>query len=516
MKRRRSVLGFDWTIPLVAVTAILAGLSAAISIVYLDSALMWLAGMAGIGVLIGTLLSLDWGLCVLIFIGYTRASDVAVHYYGAPSIITPYILLLVGLIVLRWMVYRRRPEGWEKPSLLVGLYGITVFLSVVYADAFSLSVDAMIIFAKDAMIAIVIAILVRQKESMNYALWALMAAGAFLGLLSIIQYTSGNFSSNFGGFADANIMHISGESHEYRIMGTFGDPNAYAQIMVAIVPLAIIRFFDERKFILKALAGFIIVISVMTVVLTFSRGGFISLVMVLGLCLLWWRPPFFVYILIVLAVIVVLPFLPAEYTDRIATLLDYLPGAGNDLTAEYSFRGRISEYMTGILMFLDHPIIGVGKEHYPLEYQNYSRQLGIDPRSEMRSPHSLFIEVLAEQGILGFGVFLLLLFSIFFGIRRAHRQFSQAGLPQYANMAVSIGLGIAGYFSSSIFLHASYPRNMWILVGLALGISEMANREFIRFQVNSEDEKRIENIKRRLSVIKKTEDNSLVREAGVK
>ena len=110
--------------------------------------------------------------------------------------------------------------------------------------------------------------------------------------------------------------------------------------------------------------------------------------------------------------VAVLQFIPATYLDRISSLTQISSGQAGIVTDE-SFRGRLSENLAAIQMFQDHPIFGVGLNNFQLEYQEYSRRIGLDPRRELRSPASLYLEILSEQGLFGIAIFGYLIFTVF-------------------------------------------------------------------------------------------------------
>ena len=64
-------------------------------------------------------------------------------------------------------------------------------------------------------------------------------------------------------------------------------------------------------------------------------------------------------------------------------------------------------------MWADHPLVGVGPDNFEVHYQEYSEAIGTDPRPEQRGAHNLYLESLAETGLLGatafFGVLWLAL-----------------------------------------------------------------------------------------------------------
>jgi len=221
--------------------------------------------------------NLDLGLAILVFITYIRLSDVAIQFHGTPSIAKPYIALLAAAIVIRWILTSEEPRGWTLPFALTGAYGIVIFLSLFYAADFTVAQVGFMDFAKDAIIAIIICVLLQDMKIYRKAIWALLFAGLFLGSISVYQYLTQSFNTNFWGFGQSNIQQIVSAIEGSRIAGPIGDPNYYAQIMIFLVPLALNQALVEKSVGNRILAGITCGLCTLTAILTFSRGGFIAL-----------------------------------------------------------------------------------------------------------------------------------------------------------------------------------------------------------------------------------------------
>ncbi len=66
--------------------AVLLGIVAGILIISVNNPLFILVGLASLIGFVATVASVEFGLLLLVFITYTRFSDIAVHIYNAPSI----------------------------------------------------------------------------------------------------------------------------------------------------------------------------------------------------------------------------------------------------------------------------------------------------------------------------------------------------------------------------------------------------------------------------------------------
>ena len=454
--------------------ALLLGASAGVVAVRAGSPLYVLLGLAGLFTFLGSVVSAEFGLLMLIFLAYTRFSDVAVHDYGSISILQVFMVLQAVAILLRWAVSRRAPTGWLLPTLLLGAYGLAATSSILNAIDRSLVFSALVIFLKDAVIAIVIVLLLQRPAAFRRTLWVLIFAGMFLGSLSCFQFLTKTFTSNYGGFATASLQLIVGQQNDYRIGGPIGDPNFFAQILVVIVPIALERFLHERNLFVRLLALWSALVCVAATMFTYSRGGFLSLVIVVIAFFLFYPPRAFQLPILILSFVAVALVIPPNYWDRILSLNQYLQTPGTIRTNDPALRGRATENLAAVEMFRSSPLLGVGWGNYSVAYPTYVRGLGIAIANRRTAAHNLYLEVASETGFVGLATFVLLIAAAVQSILRARRNFLQSGLTDAAHMATGFGLAWLGYLTSALFIHGAYPRYFYLLIGIAFALRQVA------------------------------------------
>ncbi len=478
MQTRNLSRGVDNGRLLFGLLAIGTGIATGMLVAASSSPLVLIAAAVGLVAVFATIKQIELGLLALVFMTWTRLSDIAIKYHSAPSLAQWFFVLLMALILIRWLLYGERPQGWVRVAALIGGYGMIGMASLFFAADFARGQAWLVDYAKDGAIAVIVALLITRAETLRRVIWALLIAGLFLGTITVFQYLTGTFTNNYGGFAQATIENIVGETNNYRIAGPVGDPNYYAQILLVLAPLALDRALGESSRWLRLLAIWALIVCALAVVFTFSRGGFLALAAVVAIRLAV-RPPNLPTLLIIgMLGVALFSLLPANYTTRLEAVLDFLPGSTQDPRGpEVALRGRTSAFMVSIMMFADHPILGVGKMNYPVNYQRYSQVLGIDPRTREQEPHNLYLEVLSETGLVGLVVFSALLYLMFRGMFQARSMLIDAQLQSYADMLAALMLGITGYLIASLFLHAAYPRYFWLLVGIALAAPEFAKYE---------------------------------------
>ena len=411
------------------------------------------------------------GLFTFLFVTYINLSSVLIFYHGLPSIAKPFVGFLVLVIFVRRFIFKDEFHGWVQLALLLTSYGLLGSLSLLYVSDFDEAYLDLIDFLKDALIVILIVMIISRWESFRSMIWVLLAAGLLMGCISVFQRLTGTFTNIYWGFGSA----INSSDVGYRLAGPIKDPNTFAQILVVLIPLALERYQNEKNLFLKLVAVVTLLILVFTITFTYSRGGFLALFVAVVVWLIKRPPSPQVVTLIIAAGILVLRMLPSNYTERILSLSAFIPGSTSFVTSDQSFRGRSSENLVAINMFLDHPITGIGPGNYSVYYQEYSRQLGIDPRRSSRSAHSLYLEVLAERGLPGIFIFGLIFYLTVRGLLRSEMLLLKANDKSMADIPVAVLASFIGYMTSALFLHGAYIRYYWVLMGIAWAVTKVTS-----------------------------------------
>jgi O-antigen ligase len=467
-----------WSPLIFGMLAILLGGLGGFAVASVQQPVMAVASVFVFLALVVIVARVEVGLVVLVFVTYTRFSDVMIRYYGAPSIMQWFVPFLLVIIVIRWLVYGERPAGWLKTALIVLGYSLVGFASLLYAQSYARTLENMSFYVRDAVIAVVVVILLYRASSLRHTIWTLLTAGMFIGTIGLLQHVTGDFTNVYGGFAQSTLMNIIGETSGYRIGGPVGDPNFFGQIMLVLVPLALDRLWSERTPLLRLLAGYALAISVLTVLFTFSRAGFIGLLFALSLAFLRRRPRLMTIFLLVIICIAILQMVPPEYSERMRTLLDFVPGfQQTDPMRDLAFKDRASNMQAALLMFYDHPVLGVGLGNFEPLYPEYSVRVGTSPGRGARSAHSLYVEVAAETGMAGLIALAILLWIMFRTLIRARNDLASADRQQEAGIVSALTVGMAGYMLAAAFLHDAYPRYFWLLFGIAMATSNVTRNE---------------------------------------
>ena len=207
------------------------------------------------------------------------------------------------------------------------------------------------------------------------------------------------------------------------------------------------------------------------ILLSYSRGGFLALALLgllfgaMGLV----RPLSMATAFLVMLLLA--PLAAPGYLGRIQSLATAknLMSTENSTEADGAIRGRATEMLAAFNVFMDHPLIGVGPGHYAPHYSidfQSNPDIAFRHIPRTRRAHSLYLELAAETGIVGLGIFLLMVGSLMRQLWQFRSRFRDQ-LPELEMLATGVFLGLTAYMTTGLFLHLSFQRYFWIFLGLA-------------------------------------------------
>jgi O-antigen ligase len=419
---------------------------------------------------------------------YINAPIVLIRYGGNPLLGS---LVPLGLVIP--LVHRVLLKG-ERLTLprtlpLMLLFGATQAWSAIATDDLMFSVTEVFGFLTEGLALFVLVTgNITTTVILRRALWAVVLAGGFLGLLSLVQQVTGTFSFDYFGFAQVSdsiiptsggrgtTTNADGDVGLARLAGPLGEKNRYAQIMVVLVPIALgLMPGASRRG--KWLLAACIALQIVGMGLTYSRGAVVGLVFAVLAAVVLRLVPLRAFLAFVLAGTLCLAALPT-YRDRVLSLAKLSSGGVSTgaTTADASIQGRATENNAALLAYRENPIFGIGPGAYPKRYVYYAQRVGGRPRLEERESHSLFLGTAAELGTPGILAFLALLWVLLADLWRSRRL--GLTLPASARspaareardrvpLATGLFIALSTYLVTGVFLHLAFQRYLWLLVAL--------------------------------------------------
>ena len=303
--------------------------------------------------------------------------------------------------------------------------------------------------------------------------WALSLTSMPLAAISVWEFLSHRVRP----IGDPGSGRIAGYSVAGYQGWLTGDPNQLAMMLNLILPLAIALFFIDRRPAARSLLAGIIALDASAIVVTFSRGGFLTLAITLILylrTLYKWRERRWVFAALVLAVAAV-PLLPRAYLDRLDTL--------THVDTEASAAQRWESIRYGVPYVLSHPLpVGLGMNSIVLGEARASEAQGVHVRiddlwrNECPQPcfevHNTYLDFAIELGWLGLGLFLLLLVGcVKIPVRVRERCASVPGLRELSVLAEGIRLALVASAVAAFFFPWTFkPPYFYYFAGLAVAV----------------------------------------------
>ena len=417
----------------------------------------------------------DLAVPVVLFVMYSNAAVVAVRFHGVPAIAAmlvpaPLLIPFIRNIVLTQQTVVVTPAlPWIL--LFVGWQLLCAMLSV---DA-EKSVNGVLSTVLEGLtIYLLITNVVRSPQVMKMAMWALMAAGAFMGGVSAYQQATRSFDTNMGGFGQVSegegfdVAAGSTVVQQRRLCGPIGEQNRYAQVMLMLIPVALARVLSEKTNSLRLLALTAAALTAIGCGLTFSRSGAIAFVLMLlvGLAVQFVsRRQVTAVFLGGLLLLLIIP----QYRTRLATIPSALGIFGATARAEEpdgAVLGRATEMLAAARMAIDHPLFGVGPDLSGTFTREYGQVGGLRALLGDRETHCLYLEVAAETGVCGFLLFIGMLSTSIRSLLRIRRQICGHQHELEPTVAGFL-LALTGYLTMGLFLHMSYARYFWLMLAMA-------------------------------------------------
>ncbi len=249
----------------------------------------------------------------------------------------------------------------------------------------------------------------------------------------------------------------------------FDDENDLALYVNMWIPFCYFLFFSYRGILKKIICFSGLIFGLLSVVVSFSRGGFIGLV-TMGI-VVWLFSKRKVFSLLIVIVLSGLVFIYAgdQYWSEMSTVTNSAEGTG---------RARIESWKSAWYMFIDRPF-GVGGNNFQVwfpEYQTDWFKRGMWGRVA----HSLWFTLIPELGILGIYIYISLLYKnikVIFKFKNIYFNDNDEDRKYFSYFGRALIASFAGYFSSGTFISVLYYAHYWYLVGLIICAKNLLESE---------------------------------------
>ena len=368
------------------------------------------------------------------------------------------LLALVVIILAAKGGIRWARQSWLLLSFLavaVATVPLATNWFVAYTFAYNLTLILVGYFAITGVL--------RDERHLRRFLILLVGIHIYLGIKALLGYAERTFTT-------------SGYTSTGTVAGSFlGDDNDLALALNIALPLAIYLFRRAPTRPRRFFWGLGALVILVTVVLTFSRGGFIGLSAMALFGILTSRNTAKTFAVLAFATMLLLAVAPHQYWQRIQTIEDTNEGTAQLRRYYWAAARRI---------FLDSPIWGVGGGNFGVLLPEYAIEFPFELRRNQwgRVAHSLYFELLAEFGLLGV---CLVGMTLIVNVRDVNRVIANGRHRKCSlsvwQLAESLKLSWVGFGVSAAFLSVlTYP-HLYYLTALTVVVRTLAQEEAAMF-----------------------------------
>jgi putative inorganic carbon (hco3(-)) transporter len=309
--------------------------------------------------------------------------------------------------------------------------------------------------SKILLFTVVMILLVNTKERLRGVV--LVTAGS-LGLLAVK-------GALFG-------LRTSGESRVWGPPDSFlSDNNAFGLALNMCLPLLFFLAAQEKRKWLRVAMWITFASTILVILLTYSRGALLGLAVVITALMLKSRHKIVGAFFMMVVAFFVLSFAPDAWMQRMGRFFS------GDL--DESAQQRLVSWGTSWNFAHDYPLTGGSFDVLPnvQVFQRYQpRPLPLGFLSS--GPHSIYFQLLADQGFPGLALFLLLIGSCYWSLWRVRvsaRSVPSANyLVPYTHM---VEVSILGFMVSGAFLGFVYLDVIYQMIGLVVVLKVLLRNE---------------------------------------
>lgn len=388
-----------------------------------------------------------WGLIVFSWLAYMRPQDIA---WAISQQRLSYLVALALLSGLAIAVARRRERllTLRLQTVLLLALGVWFVITAMTAVETNIGFRWAQLFAKIILISVITTGLVRTRER-------------FEAIILVIAFSLGLLGVKCGLFG---VLH--GGVQLYQGPGGFmADNNHFALAINMAIPLLVGIAMVQRQKLIRLAAVAMVPFCIMTIFFTFSRGGLVTFAVVTILLVLFSRHRLLAVALVGLSIVSFVVVSSDEILDTYKARAETIRTYEEDTSAS----NRLRAWEISWWVFNDHPIFGVGPYNFQAVFEDYG---GADEKS--RVAHNSFLQLLAENGLPAFTLFVALIMVTLWRLERIWL----TGEPYWARIyARMMQFSILAYITGGMLLNMAYFDLFYHLVALSVSLEVAVETE---------------------------------------
>lgn len=353
---------------------------------------------------------------------------------------TQYSLVIALATMLGYFIFefQRRPPKLKANILLLLLMVQYTFAGWLLAYSPEYAQPKYIEMMKILVITLLIA---TMTDSEGRIRWVLLVSLGSIGLMTMRSFLG---------------VLWTGGARMYGPGGLYEDNNDYAILLDLALPMLLYFGQSESRWWLRYLFYFFTFTAFITIIFTYSRGGFLGLCAALIFLALKSRYKISGLIGVALLGVAFVNYAPKQVLDRINTIKT---ADQEDASAQ----GRLDAWAVCLKIAADKPLTGVGVRNIMLVYGLYG-----DP-SKTKVAHNAYLQLVADCGVPSLLIFLGLLYVSYRRLGKARKLLTlHAPRSKIIKYAHGMQVGMIGYMASAFFASKEDVELLFTVFALAV------------------------------------------------
>ncbi len=256
-----------------------------------------------------------------------------------------------------------------------------------------------------------IAILAQKNAALRAVFFSLAILGVIIASYAIVEFVAG-YNILYGGITAIKVPENLASAGYHRSSSTIGHPVVLGIILVQIIPFLVFYFIRAASFIRRLFWGLAMTVTASALLVTFAKSSWVTalLLLILGIILYIWRRPQFSKQLKAAFTIFTLLCILIITTLGVIGFQDLKYNTFSNQRQRESYDLRWSMWANSLTVIKSHPMMGVGMWEGAADVYKILVQKKEAIRGGNAAISDIYISTLVEEGLIGFILFLLVIF----------------------------------------------------------------------------------------------------------
>lgn len=363
---------------------------------------------------------------------------------GQPFALIIAVVTAIGLITGKQI----KLSIWSTQTVVLLIFILWVCFTTLFAVNPSGAAEELDRFIKIQIFILLSLALISDKKKLDGFIWVIIASIGFYGI------KGGIFTILSGGSA-----RVWGPSGSF-----IGGNNEVALAMLTVLPL--MRYLQLQATNIWIRRGLVaaMLLTATAILGTQSRGALLGIIAIGAF--FWWKSPYKMSSTMMVGVVaaVVFMFMPASWWARMDTIQEY--------DSDASAQSRINSWWVAFRMANDSITGGGANMFIRSTFAKYA------PNPDLVfDVHSIYFEMIGEQGWIGFGLFMLLAILTWRSCGKMIKTYkNQPELKWASDLAAMTQVGLIGYYVSGAFLGLAYFDLYYDMIAITIIAAKVAQQ----------------------------------------